>query len=146
MAELYPTFNVASAIDETNSQSDGYKSSVSFDFKNGDFNADSSGKMESATGTEAWKQWCMKTCLTQANAFLAYSSHVGIEMEESMAAEADRQTLLLEKTITEALLADPSGRTTLVQNFAFSKVEDGLFVSFDVSGIDSQKANIEITL
>ena len=81
-------------------------------------------------------QWCLKTVLTQRWAFFAYSSQAGVEIEEAFA-QQDRkaQESYMEKTITEALLADPYQRTRRVYDFTFVWKTDGVEVTFWVNGL-----------
>lgn len=119
------------------------KKSVYFDFEKGDFSLESNGEIKTATPYDAWVQWCLKTVLTQRWAFLAYSTQAGVEIEEAFA-QQDRkaQESYMEKTITEALLADPYQRTKRVYDFTFVWKTDGVEVTFWVNGLWYQEKEL----
>ena len=80
-------------------------------------------------GCTAWVQWCLKMCLTERFAFLSYSSAIGVETEEARKQPTRQATeSVLERTITEALLAD--SRTEAVRGFSFQWAGDGVYVTF----------------
>ena len=64
--------------------------------------------MVEATGKEAYMQWCMKVTATERDAFLAYSTRIGTEMEYA-AAQPDHPSVeaSVERTVTEALMVNP---------------------------------------
>ncbi|MDR2168107.1 MAG: DUF2634 domain-containing protein [Clostridiales bacterium] len=111
----------------------------------GDFVTDGAHKFLYGSGVEAWKFWCIKTILTERFAHLGYSNNAGIEAEQVFA-ENDQQAIesSLERTITEALLADPAGRTIGVRNFRFTWANGGesLFLECKILGIDGNSATI----
>ena len=115
MNNLFPTFAVPKVVENKIPKENRTKKSVYFDFEKGDFSLESNGEIKTATPYDAWVQWCLKTVLTQRWAFLAYSTQAGVEIEEAFA-QQDRkaQESYMEKTITEALLADPYQRTKRV--------------------------------
>lgn len=136
MNKLFPTFAVPKVVEGTLQEENRTKKSIYFDFEKGDFALEGSGELKTATPYDTWVQWCLKTVLTQRWAFFAYSSQAGVEMEEAFA-QQDRkaQESYLEKTVTEALLADPYGRTKRVYDFTFVWQTDGVEVTFWVSGL-----------
>ncbi len=136
MDKLFPTFAVPKVVEGTLQEENRTKKSLYFDFEKGDFALEGSGEIKTATPYDAWVQWCLKTVLTQRWAFFAYSSQAGVEMEEAFS-QQDRkaQESYLEKTVTEALLADPYSRTKRVYDFTFVWQTDGVKVTFWVSGL-----------
>lgn len=139
MANLYPTFAVPTILEETQKNEAIYKGSSFFDFETGDFAVDGGGRMLPATGFDAWKQWCVKTIATQRRAFWNYTDGLGIEGEEAMALPTrELQQLQLETTITEALLADPYGRTREVRDFQWRQGRD------EKEGVDSLRMTCTI--
>lgn len=147
MVELYPTFempqDILSGVTETNKPQ--YQPSYFFDFQLGDFAVDGAGTILPCDGVEAWKQWCIKTICTTRFACLAYSGEIGIEKQRLTELSAYEAVCLeLEREITEALLADPAGRTYAVQDFQFTRQEDSIIVTCCVLGKEQQQ--IEITV
>lgn len=136
MNNLFPTFAVPKVVENKIPKENRTKKSVYFDFEKGDFSLESNGEIKTATPYDAWVQWCLKTVLTQRWAFLAYSTQAGVEIEEAFA-QQDRkaQESYMEKTITEALLADPYQRTRRVYDFTFVWKTDGVEVTFWVNGL-----------
>ena len=121
MAEinLFPVFEVPELETQTQDRNRLYKPSVFFDFEKGDFRRDGANRMTVATGKEAYIQWCRKVVMTERDAFLAYSTDIGIEGEAALA-ESDRAAVesALEKTITEALMVNT--HTEYVRGFEFT--------------------------
>lgn len=121
MAEknLFPVFDVPEIAEPTQVENRRYKPSVFFDFEAGDFRLDGAYRMTPSTGKEAYMQWCRKAVMTERDAFLAYSTDIGIEGEAALA-ESDRAAVesALEKTITEALMVNT--HTEYVRDFEFA--------------------------
>lgn len=150
MAEnLFPVFDVPSDVeeeeeDETRGE---YAPSPLWDFQQGDFVMDGSHRTVYGSGYDAWVLWCTKTIMTQRWAHLAYSDSHGVEADEAFA-EPDNEAVesSFERSITEALMADPLGRTLEVRNFEFSWETDSLRITCDVIGTDGSTADIEAVL
>ncbi len=141
---LFPVFDVPSTLAENskpNTQT--YNVAPLWDFQNNDFVTDGSGKLLYGSGYDAWVLWCKKSILTQRFAFLSYSENIGIESDESFK-EPDRSAIesSFERTITEALLADPMGRTKQVNSFNFLWKSDSLYITCTVLGTDGNSAEI----
>lgn len=147
MASLFPVFEVPSNLADTVAVTEKYLPSPLFDVATGEFAVDGSGKMLYGTGYDAWVLWCTKAVSTQRWAHLAYHSWTGVEAEEAFR-EPDRgaQELALIRTITEALLADPKGRTVRVYEFACEWLGDWVSVSFRVLGANGDTASIQSKL
>ena len=131
----YPVYDVPSVNRDSNSEAkQKYNPSLYFDFETGDFRLDNSNNIMLATGQEAYKQWCIKTILTERYACLAYSSAIGTEM--TSVAELDdyeAQCSDIERQYTEALMANP--KTEYVRDFSFSQPQpDAIGVGFAVKG------------
>ncbi len=143
MNNLFPTFAVPKVVENKIPKENRTKKSVYFDFEKGDFSLESNGEIKTASPYDAWVQWCLKTVLTQRWAFLAYSTQAGVEIEEAFA-QQDRkaQESYMEKTITEALLADPYQRTKRVYDFTFVWKTDGVEVTFWVNGLWYQEKEL----
>lgn len=145
MAEnnLFPVFDVPELETQTQEQTRQYKPSVYFDFEAGDFRRDGAYRMTTATGKEAYMQWCRKAVMTERDTCLAYSTDIGIEGEAALA-EADRAAVesALEKTITEALMVNT--HTEYVRSFEFQWKADELRITFTVKGKEWEEATINI--
>lgn len=147
MADLYPTFEVPVIDEQAESSDTNEKRSAYFDFEKGDFAVDETGRIREATGSEAWKNWCAKCVLTQRYAYLGYSDNYGVELSEAFEEpNKSAQQSMLEHTISEALLADPYGRTVYVKDFRFDWQADGVEVTFTVVGVENQEEQIIVTL
>lgn len=150
-ADLFPVFDVPSDIEEedaTEEENEGeYAPAPLWDFEAGDFVMDGAHRTIYGSGYDAWVLWCTKTIMTQRWAHLAYSGNHGVEAEEAFA-EADREAVesAFEASVTEALLADPLGRTVDVLDFDFSWEADSLTISCVAVGTDGNTADIEAAL
>jgi hypothetical protein len=144
---LFPVFDVPSALAEDAPVRQIYRPSPLFDFVNGEFVTNGARQPIYGSGHDAWVLWCIKTILTQRWAHYGYSSNSGIEAEEAFV-QPDRQAVqsYFERTITEALLADPMGRTRIARNFQFRWVADSLHITCEVYGADGNTAAITATL
>lgn len=115
----------------------GYRPGVLFDWKTGDFVRDGRNLLQEATGVESWQQWCQNCLQTERYKHLAYDTDFGIELDEvfkaSTRAEAES---ILTRQITEALEADPYGRTAYIDNIIYDwSSTDGVRVDVTVVGI-----------
>lgn len=145
--DLFPVFDVPSEIQEEKDTGAIYAPAPLWDFEAGDFVMDAAHRTLYGSGYDAWVLWCTKSILTQRWAHLAYSANEGIEMEEAFA-QPDREAVesTFERTITEALLADPMGRTLAVRHFEFTWEADSLWLSCEVVGRDGTTADIKAKL
>src|SRR5690606_16141644 len=93
-------------------------------------------------GHTAWVQWCVKAVMTERFSYLAYSGNYGAEIDEALK-QPTRAAIEteVERTITEALLADP--RTYTVRDFSFEWRGDEMYVSFTVIPVVGDAARIE---
>jgi len=143
---LYPTFDVPSEMTATMGATQQYKQSIAFDYEKGDFVTNTAGQTVKSSKRDAWIQWCIKICQTQKSAYLAYSSSLGVEIEETVHTDQKREEALLEKSITEALMNDQYKRTNSVRNFVFTRQGDGIIVEVDVFGIDGDLIPLKVYL
>lgn len=141
MADLYPVFEVPTVAEEEQGEEYRFPPSSFFDFETGDFVADATGRMRESDGVDAWKQWCLKAVYTQRSAFAAFTDGYGVEGDEAFQ-ENNRlaQQSAIERTISEALTADPYNRTLFVRDFRFSWQDDGVNVTFTVMGQENREA------
>lgn len=143
MSNLFPTFAVPKVVEKNIQDKNRTKKSLYFDFEKGDFALENNGEIKTAEPYDAWVQWCLKTVLTQRWAFLAYSTQAGVEIEEAFAQQDKKaQESYIEKTITEALLADPYSRTKRVYDFTFVWKTDGVEVTFWINGLWYQEKEL----
>jgi hypothetical protein len=144
---LFPVFDVPSELAEDRDIQQRYRPAPFWDFENGDFVLNGARQPIYGSGYDAWVLWCAKTIMTQRWGYYGYSSNAGIEAEEAFR-EPDRQAQesAFMRTITEALLADPMGRTLQVRNFKFVWNGDSLHISCVVVGTDGNTAAINADL
>jgi hypothetical protein len=142
---LFPVFDVPEIKTPAPAEEQKYKPSVYFDYALGDFRRDGANKLVMADGKEAWKQWCIKTVLTERLDRMSYSSDIGTELEDALK-QADRQAVesALERTITEALMVNP--KTEYVRGFNFIWDSDGLHCEFTVKGKEWEEQHIGVIL
>ncbi len=148
MANLFPTENVNNSVPLDDIKQNipvGYKQSINFDDKSGDFSRNGQYRAITAAGVEAWKQWCMNCLETERYSKSSYSTDFGIntklvfKLQDKSARE-----ILLQKEITEALKADDYKRTVAVSDFKFNWfAPDAVEVSMKILGIEN--ASIDIT-
>lgn len=142
---LFPVFEVPVALVEEEVSTEKYRSSVAFDLESGEFVVDGGGRMVYGTGYEAWVLWCCKTIQTQRWAHLAYGGDIGTELVEAFSlGDRKAQESFLERTVTEALLADPMGRAVRVYDFAFLWGVDAVTLSCVVLGQNGDTASISV--
>jgi hypothetical protein len=144
---LFPVFDVPSVIADDITEQAKYAPAPLWDFEKGDFITDGAKQTLYGSGYDAWVLWCTKTILTQRWAHDGYSVNAGIEADEAFK-EPDREAAesAFERTITEALLADPMGRTLQVRDFEFLWGSDSLEIKCTVWGNDGNTADITAKL
>lgn len=127
---------LAEEIDQSEKEK-GYVPGASF--ADGDLQRNGQFQVIEASGIEAWQQWCEKNVLTERYASPIYTTDVGVEYQTAMRAEThDKAESLLNKSINEALLADPRGRTKYVDSVTFLWVaSDAVQISVRAVGIDN---------
>lgn len=126
----------------------GYKRSIYFDFKKGDFVRDSANRLIESTGSDAWIQWCIKCLATQRYAHLAYSTDYAVDYDTVFSyttrEEAENE---LTREITEALEADPYQRLNYIESMTFEWIDDtAVEVHLILIGIDGNTADLKTTL
>lgn len=146
MPDLFPTFDVPAVIDDSATANVSFPKGPAIDPETGDFAADGAGRISEASGYDTWVVWCIKCIATQRGAYLAFDDSYGTEREEAMDEDAhpdrDSKQAALQKAVTDALLADPLGRTSAVRDFAFSWDGDSGSVSCTVEAADGSTAGI----
>lgn len=149
MAEnLFPQDYDLEVITEADLQSDktiGYRNGVAFDYEIGDFPRDGMNKMLDSTGIESWKSWCINCLHTERYKHLAYSSDFGIEIDAAFRATSREEAeSILTRQISEALMADPYGRTKYVSEIIFDwTAPDAVVVTVTIHGIED--VTIDVT-
>jgi len=145
---LFPVFDVPSSLAEGASAAKGsYPRAPLWDLEAGDFVLGGSKQPLYGSGHDAWALWCAKTLMTQRWACGAYSGNAGIEADEAFG-EPDMEAMRssIERTATEALMADPLGRTRPVRDFKSERKGDSLYVTCTVIGSDGSQATINSEL
>lgn len=147
MSDLFPTGyedEVVTLEDIEQSNETGYKESVYFDPESADFVRDGQHRLKSATGIEAWEQWCRNCLLTEKGVYPCYSDDFGIATEEAFRAETrEKAQSILTREICEALVNDPYGRTKYVSDILFTWADsDALNVDVTIVGIDNTTIDI----
>lgn len=145
--QLFPTFEVPATLAEDILTENQYPPSPMWDVEKGDFVTNGARQTLYGSGYDAWVLWCTKAILTQRWAHDGYSANEGIEAEQAFK-EPDRKAAesAFERTITEALLADPLGRTIQVRDFAFTWEADSLWIACEVIGANGDTASIRAKL
>ncbi len=135
----------ATPDDTSSGTASGYRPGLRFDYETGDFIQDGRYRIQDADGVESWEGWCKTCLLTERYHCLAYSTDFGIETTEAFAAEShDKAEALLTRQITEALQADPYGRTDYVEDISFIwTAPDAVQVTVTVRGING--VTIDVT-
>lgn len=143
MPSLYPVFEMPEIVEQSQTRPEPeYPESYLFDFEKGEFVTDVAGRTVIADGHTAWKQWCIKTVLTERFAYLIYSWNYGVETEDALKRPSREEVEMeVERTITEALLVDP--RTKMVREFSFEWSGDQLWVAFTAVPVIGDTVRIE---
>lgn len=126
----------------------GYKYGVKYDNERGEFIRDGRKRIVDANGVESWKQWCINCLCTERFKHLAYPPDFGINLESILSAESRElaETIAI-REITEALMADPYGRTAYVSDITFNwYTADAVQVDCTVNGIDDVTIDITASL
>lgn len=140
---LYPTFQVDGQQDAAAEQGPLFKTGYRVDQKTGDIVIDSAGKAIPTDGTETWQQWCARQIQTERYAFAGYSTDIGVEIEAAMNQPTrEAQESMIERTVTEAVLADKQRRASRITNFQFVWSGDSCVTSFTVVGNDGSEVNV----
>lgn len=139
--ELFPVFEVPEVKTPTAPETEHYRPSVLFDYETGDFVRDGANRMVEASGKDAYEQWCIKVVYTERDAFLAYNTNIGTEVEYAMS-QQDHESVeaTMERTIIEALEVNP--KTEYVRDFSFSWSGTSLSISFTVKGRDLDEIHL----
>lgn len=126
----------------------GYLESVYFDEELGDFVRDGQYRLKSATGIEAWEQWCHNCLLTERGKYPAYGDVFGIATEEAFRSD-DRAEIesILTLEITEGLMNDPYERTEYVENIEYDWVQSNIVeIKVTVRGIYDVTRDITVMI
>ena len=146
MPNLFPVFELPAVLaEDVANNNPRFPRAPLFDIESGDFFMVGSKQILYGNGYDSWVLWCTKTIMTQRWAHFAYSANAGIEAEEAFLEDSRKAVeSVFERTITEALLADPMGRTTMVRDFVFGWQGGGesLYVACTVFGADGSQATV----
>lgn len=118
-----------------------------FDFETGDIVLDGAGRVDMTDAANSWLQWCVKAVYTQRGACRAYTDSFGADMEWAMSQTGrDARGEAIINAITDALKADPYGRTLAVSGFEFDWSADGVNVSFELTGAGGCQSSLSVGL
>lgn len=148
MPNLLPTGYETEVITEediVDEQPIGYRHGVSFDYELGDFRRDGKNKILDSDGIESWKSWVINCMQTERYKHLAYSTDFGIELDKVFGASSREEAeSILIRQVTEAILADPYGRTKFIDNIEIIwPYPDALQLTATLHGI--QDVSIDVT-
>ena len=142
---LFPVIDPPEPIEDSGLYDMQYHPSVTWDWEKGDFARDGSNRMTACSGQQAYRDWCLKACMTERYSCKAYEPAIGTEMEAALREPTHEAVKsAIERTITEALLVNP--RTEYVRNFTFDVEADQMWCGFAVKGIDWEEFSLRIRL
>lgn len=135
-------------IEEEDQESAGgpqYKEGLKFE---NDLMLDGTGNIIITEPEDAWLDWCKKTLATPRYLCDEYSDQVGIDVEAAFEANSRAEAEeILRTEISEALEADPYGRTVMVEQIDFQWIApDAVEVSVLITGFDSIRETITTTI
>lgn len=135
---------VIEAADLEESKTIGYRNGVSFDEQAGDFRRDGKNRMLDSTGIESWQSWVINCLETERYSCLAYSTDFGIELDAVFAATSREEAeSILTRQITEAIMADPYGRTDFIEEIGFDwTAPDSVEVHLIIHGIENVSIDV----
>ena len=151
MPNLFPEGYEDEVITEEDIQEEttiGYRRGPAFSFEQGDYKRNGQNQIIDATGIESWENWCMNCLQTERYKHKAYSTDFGIEMAPAFAATSREEAeSILNRQISEALMADPYGRTKYVENVEYTWTHpDSVIAKVTVHGIDDVSIDITATI
>lgn len=134
MPDLFPTVGTAEAtyIDEAASDTVNYGKTVQFDFEKHEFILSPTGRQKTVTSSDAWGEWCVKALCSERYKYLIYSDNYGEEIDTLLGKSYPRKVVESEirRMVKDCLMVDK--RTTSVDNFKFTWIDDGIMFSCDV--------------
>ncbi|MDO5397199.1 MAG: DUF2634 domain-containing protein [bacterium] len=152
MADLFPEgYKDETGVIAITRKPIGYRESIFYNDEKGDCEIDGKRKIKTASGIEAWKQWCMNCIDTDRYMYPCYSSDFGIDYDFIRRAYNEGGEALAEaiirKEISDALIADDYKRTRSVTDFEFDwTVPDAVKVNCTVIGIAQASIDLSVKL
>lgn len=148
---LYPEDYEDETVDDNDLAEEepiGYRPGVAFDWETGDFVRDGRNRLLDASGVESWQQWCQNCLQTQRYKHIAYGDDYGIDIDEAFKAESQSEAeSILTRQITEALEADPYGRTAYIDDIEYDWIAiDGVQATVTVVGIADVTIDVTVNL
>ena len=127
-------------LEDTEEEVIGYKISPYFDTKSGDFLLNGSGQIITADEITAYTNWCENVMASERYKHDGYSDDIGIDYDEIFSASSREEAeLIIESEISEALAADPFGRTQYVQKVSCEWIgPDTVLVNVEVVALDNE--------
>ena len=131
--------------DDESSEEIQYKSGLKYE---NDLILDGTGNIIITEPEEAWLTWCKKALSTPRYLCDEYSDQLGIDTEAAFEANSRLEAEeILRTEISEALEADPYGRTVMVEQIDFQWIApDAVEVSVLITGFDSIRETINTTI
>ena len=134
MPDLFPTVGTAEAtyVDEAASDTVNYGKTVQFDFEKHEFILSPTGRQKTVTSSDAWGEWCVKALCSERYKYLIYSDNYGEEIDTLLGRSYPRKVVESEirRMVKDCLMVDK--RTSSVDNFQFTWIDDGIMFSCDV--------------
>lgn len=126
----------------------GYRTGLDFDWNSGDFVRDGRNRLTEVAGVDSWQSWCMNCLQTQRYKHLAYSSDFGIDIDAAFSAQTREEAeSILNREITEALMADPYQRTEYVEEIRYVWIaKDAVQITVRVVGIEDVTIDITVNI
>lgn len=126
----------------------GYRMGPAFDEETGDFVRNGKNQVITCTGVEAWESWCRNCLKTDRYKHLAYSTDYAIEWDMVFKALSRAEAeAIASRQISEALMADPYGRTKFVEGIEYDwTAPDAVNITATVRGIDNVTIDIEVNI
>lgn len=151
MPNLFPEGYEEEVVTEADIQDEtviGYRRGPAFSFEQGDFMRNGQNQIIEATGIESWEIWCINCLQTERYKHKAYSTDFGIETAPAFAASSREEAEShLNRQITEALMADPYGRTAYVENIEYNWTQpDSIVIRVVAHGIEDVTLDITATI
>ena len=148
MPNLFPDgydYEVIVPADASADTVTGYRPGMFFDGR--DILRDGQNRVIESTGLAAWEQWCMKCLLTERYKYPAYSTDYGIEVDEARRAQTrEKAESILSREITEALMADPYGRTSYIEDIAYDWTASPDSVQIQIVAVGMNDVTIDFTI
>lgn len=143
---LFPVFPMPKTIEQRQLTSQpAYPKGFAFDFINGEFVLDGTGRLVLEDGYQSWARWCIKAILTERFSYMAYDRKHGVNLRQALKRRTHGEIqAAVSNTIKAALKQD--ARTSDVTSFTFTWTGDELDVSCTIIPTVGSPRPITVTL